>query len=366
MEETLIELNLPASHASIDAAATALGRLIPAAMRCLYRRHDGFQNLAVPDDGRPSLALNVFACAQADVRTRWLLDPTDLEDFTRLVDSPDPPIVTENIAFQEEIGDEVDDPRVADLVEHYLCIATEWEGSVGDFYLLDSRSDGEVVTCVPKPRVMSRAGFLAAVASPRRLGLVDFLAEQGAPRWLVDRGLCDEETVLMFHSRSRDAAPGRGTGESLGPGAAVFARLTTIPDWRRALSNFATSPFELDGFRWATVEHCFQANKFVAVAPEHYRQFALDSGSALAKGTGVDARRAGGRHGHPLSAVERLGWEARKFEVMQRALLAKYEQNPEYRNVLLATANATLTHKPARARYAQVEYGLMSVRALLR
>src|SRR5262249_34128479 len=56
-----------------------------------------------------------------------------------------------------------------------------------------------------------------------------------------------EDVVLQYHSRSRDAPPGAGAGESLRVPAERFAVLASHPDWRRKLSHFAEAPFELDG-----------------------------------------------------------------------------------------------------------------------
>ncbi|MFO0610031.1 MAG: NADAR family protein [Polyangiales bacterium] len=176
--------------------------------------------------------------------------------------------------------------------------------------------------------------------------------------------LYSEDAVFMFHSRSKAAAPGEGVDERVAAGD--FAALAAIADWRQKLSNFAPAPFTLDGMRWATVEHFFQASKFVDSDPGYYRGFSLDSGSALARGDGAAAKRAGGRGGRPMSPAQAAGWEKRKAAVMRRALEAKYRQNDEHRAALLATWPAKLTHRPLRARHAVVETPLMEVRALLR
>lgn len=178
--------------------------------------------------------------------------------------------------------------------------------------------------------------------------------------------LFSEHAVLMFHSRSRDAPPGQGVGELIAPPFThTFQELAAIANWRRLLSNFAKSPFELGGLRWLSVEHCFQAHKFINVAPSYFRSFALDSGSALSTSLGAPVKRAGGRRGLPLDAHACSAWEKVKHEVQEAALLAKYQQNCEFRRVLLATGDAKLTHKPARSKYTIVEFGLMRVRQKL-
>ncbi len=178
--------------------------------------------------------------------------------------------------------------------------------------------------------------------------------------------LYSEDAVFMFHSRSKDVAPGAGVDESSRLPAEAFAALAARPGWRQLLSNFAPAPFALDGLRWQSVEHCFQGSKFSAVDPAYYRSFSLDGGSALGRADGAAAKSAGGRRGRPMTPAQIADWEARKHGVMRRALEAKYRQNDEHRAVLLATWPAKLTHRPLRSKHTQVEHSLMEVRRLLR
>src|SRR5262245_40106578 len=124
--------------------------------------------------------------------------------------------------------------------------------------------------------------------------------------------LFTEDAVFLFHSRSADAPPGQGVGESLRLPASTFAELAAVPHWSKVLSNFAPANFSLDSLTWRSVEHFFQASKYVRVAPDYYRSFSLDSGSALAQGDGADAKRAGGRKGRPLDPATLAWWDAAK------------------------------------------------------
>jgi ribA/ribD-fused uncharacterized protein len=178
--------------------------------------------------------------------------------------------------------------------------------------------------------------------------------------------LFSEDAVFMFHARSKDVAPGDGVGELMRLPASSFGALASVANWRQMLSNFAPAPFELDGLRWPTVEHFFQGSKFSAVDADYYRSFSLDSASALSKGDGAEAKRAGGRRGRPMTPQQIADWESRKYAVMRRALEAKYRQNDAHRAALLATWPAKLTHRPLRASHTQVEHGLMDVRRVLR
>lgn len=97
------------------------------------------------------------------------------------------------------------------------------------------------------------------------------------------------------------------------------------------LSNFWSSPFQLDGLNWPTVEHWYQANKFVNTDPkwfEHIRTVATPQ-KAL-----VDGRSTA----HPI----RSDWETVRADVMLEGLRAKFFQNPDLAARLIATGQREL------------------------
>jgi ribA/ribD-fused uncharacterized protein len=97
-------------------------------------------------------------------------------------------------------------------------------------------------------------------------------------------------------------------------------------------SNFSRHPFELDGRRWLTSEHYFQAQKFAGTPhAEEVRQ---------AKGP-MEAARMGRERHRPL----RRDWEKVKDEVMRRAVRHKFETYPELQELLLGTGDAELVEK---------------------
>ena len=98
-------------------------------------------------------------------------------------------------------------------------------------------------------------------------------------------------------------------------------------DWA-ALSNFAPSPFEVDGLRWATVEHYFQAAKFLA--PEWREHIRLSPSPQAAKTRGRS-------RAHAIHA----DWDIRRVDVMREALRHKFSL-PEMRALLLSTGKRTL------------------------
>ncbi len=95
------------------------------------------------------------------------------------------------------------------------------------------------------------------------------------------------------------------------------------------LSNFARYSFFLDGARWPTSEHYFQAMKFKN--PKIQREIRLQKSPTLAARAGRDRKK-------PL----RSDWESVKEQVMYDAVLAKFRQNPDIAEQLLATGQAEL------------------------
>ena len=91
--------------------------------------------------------------------------------------------------------------------------------------------------------------------------------------------------VFRCSSNSASSPPGEGEGEEIPEGdKSKFKELSRIKDWRRKIANFWTSTssgdwsaeFTLDGKRWKSVEHYYQASKFKYGHPEFYDKFSLD------------------------------------------------------------------------------------------
>lgn len=182
--------------------------------------------------------------------------------------------------------------------------------------------------------------------------------------------LHDPGTVFQFYSKSSDAPkPGAGAGESLGPeGVHEYMELGTIPQWRKKLSNFWAEEFELDGKKWLSVEHYYQASKFKKQHPDFYDKFSLDSGTPLSRDATM-AKAAGGKTGiyrgtqvrDPSITVDDDFFTGRNKKEMESAMRAKFTQNPDLKRLLLATKKAKLQHF-VRGRPAIVFDDLMRVR----
>jgi len=105
-------------------------------------------------------------------------------------------------------------------------------------------------------------------------------------------------------------------------------------------SNFAGFPIELEGKRWPTSEHYFQAQKFVATDPAWSGAIRKANTPGLAARMGRDRKR-------PL----RRDWESVKDQVMREALAAKFEQHPELAELLLSTGDEPLVEHTTNDNY---------------
>ena len=114
------------------------------------------------------------------------------------------------------------------------------------------------------------------------------------------------------------------------------------------MSNFYEEPFEYDGYRWKTIEHCFQAQKFKDIDQTAYYNFSLDSNSEIANGDGAIARK--NRKIIVLSKTQLKKWDAIKWSIMEDITRKKYQQSAICRKVLRLTHDAILMHTMPRSK----------------
>lgn len=95
-------------------------------------------------------------------------------------------------------------------------------------------------------------------------------------------------------------------------------------------SNFYKSKLFLDGKEWPTVEHYFQAQKFNS-NPDYQEKIRSAPQAQKAKSLGASKE-------FPI----RHDWDTYREEVMRKALKAKFEQNPELKQLLLSTQGRPL------------------------
>jgi N-glycosidase YbiA len=94
-------------------------------------------------------------------------------------------------------------------------------------------------------------------------------------------------------------------------------------------SNFSPHPITLKGKTWPTSEHYFQAQKFAGTPDEEEVRQARSP---------MIAARMGRSRKRPL----RKDWESVKDSIMHEAVLAKFTQHADLREILLGTGDAKI------------------------
>jgi predicted NAD-dependent protein-ADP-ribosyltransferase YbiA (DUF1768 family) len=187
--------------------------------------------------------------------------------------------------------------------------------------------------------------------------------------------LYSTDIVFQFYNKSNpNALPGMGSGEKIPEEDKIhFQRLASYDNWRRKLSNFWQEPFMHDKHMWQSVEHYYQGSKFKNNNREFYLKFSLDSRSELSSDPLI-AKAAGSKSGKMNSAFIRPSnitvdpdffSHGRGEREMSDAIYAKFSQNKNLKDMLLATRNAKLVQY-LRGTQSKVFHNLMQVRHKLR
>jgi ribA/ribD-fused uncharacterized protein len=103
-------------------------------------------------------------------------------------------------------------------------------------------------------------------------------------------------------------------------------------------SNFSPHPIILKGKTWPTSEHYFQAQKFAGSPDEEEVRQAKSP---------MIAARMGRSRKRPL----RRDWESVKDAIMHEAVLAKFTQHADLREILLGTGEAEIVEHTANDAY---------------
>jgi predicted NAD-dependent protein-ADP-ribosyltransferase YbiA (DUF1768 family) len=166
--------------------------------------------------------------------------------------------------------------------------------------------------------------------------------------------LCDRTPGFMFHEKSENTAkPGKGSGETISQSKMNdYVDLAKNKEWRRKLDDMWSSiVMEIDNKRWASVEHYMQYAKYKKGFPDFAMQFSIDANSEFSTDP-VIAKYAGSETGKYKNKILRpknvkqdpdyiLG---RGEEERMKALRAKFTQNEDMKQILLATKRAKLLH----------------------
>lgn len=103
----------------------------------------------------------------------------------------------------------------------------------------------------------------------------------------------------------------------------------SVSDEYGEFSNFAAFPIKLKGKVWPTTEHYFQAMKF---------ESDKDQKEIRTAKTPMEAARKGRDRKRKL----RKNWESMKDNVMREAVLQKFSQHSDLKQLLLGTGDAKL------------------------
>lgn len=197
----------------------------------------------------------------------------------------------------------------------------------------------------------------------------------------LNKDLYDDDTVFMFHQHSElSAKPGKGSGEKIATEKIPqFSDLAKTKEWRRMLDD--TWPgviLSIDNMKWMSAEHYIQASKFKGGFPDFYRSFSIESESDISKD--VEYAKAAGDSGK-LKKKGEDGGKAKDIvlraknihpdenhdavEERKKAIHAKFSQNEDVKQILLATRKAKLVHFSRGTNGNTIDIPLMELRRKL-
>lgn len=159
----------------------------------------------------------------------------------------------------------------------------------------------------------------------------------------------DKDVVFMYYHRSNPSSkPGKGSNESIPDsktGEYSDLQLKVNHDWRKKLDDYWIVEFKIDGMKWSSVEHYYQGSKFKNKNPDFTKLFSLDSDSEISKDISL-AREAGSKASTKLRPsnikIDPDFYGGRNLLEREKALYAKFTQNLDLKNILLATKQAKL------------------------
>jgi len=190
----------------------------------------------------------------------------------------------------------------------------------------------------------------------RKLGVND--NDENEEEEILGGGLyrLDTTTIFTFYNKSNGTnKPGKTSNEKILPEKIHdYTDLAVHTEWRKKLDDEYVSTFVLDNKKWKTVEHYYQGAKFKKHNPHFYNQFSLDDTSSEIATDIELAKSAGSQKGvfkrgkkqvllRPSEIkIDADFYGSRQKEEREKALYAKFSQNDELKQMLIATKNSIL------------------------
>ncbi|CAF0978041.1 unnamed protein product [Rotaria sordida] len=103
--------------------------------------------------------------------------------------------------------------------------------------------------------------------------------------------------------------------------------------------NFYSAPIELDGYVWPTTEHYFQAQKYIS-NEKHFKNILQ-----------LATPREAFNYVRTYQSAVRPDWANVKDDIMFKACLAKFQQHPKLKQLLLSTGDRTLVEHTVNDSY---------------
>ncbi|PIN01833.1 hypothetical protein CDL12_25656 [Handroanthus impetiginosus] len=248
----------------------------------------------------------------------------------------------------EVVEFEILNPKV---VMEYLydrgCLSVLWE--CGGTLAASAISSGVIhkVHAFVAPKIIggknapSPVGELGMVEMTQALELIDVQYEQVGPDMLVS-GFLQPVPDLTPVIPSVDETSAIDPTVSPYEASIIFFYKTWDP--YGAFSNFSLHPIQLpdengDDYRWPSVEHYYQANKFVGLDDPVAKNCLQEIKKAKSP---EEAARLGRRTQRQRPDLVRPDWESVKIDVMYRALKRKFSTYPNLTSMLLSTAGSVL------------------------
>ncbi|XP_073117919.1 riboflavin biosynthesis protein PYRR, chloroplastic isoform X4 [Elaeis guineensis] len=227
------------------------------------------------------------------------------------------------------------------------CLSILWE--CGGALAAPAISSGVIhkVCAFVAPKIIgglnapSPVGELRMVQMSQALNLIDVSYEQIGPDMLISgflQPIPDLSPVIPQADETSALDP------TVSPYDTKIISFYKTWDLYGALSNFSPHPVRMpdeDGtyFTWSSVEHYYQAHKFVGVESPLARDFIEQI--KLAKSP-EEAARLGRKLQREHPELVRPDWESVKIELMYRALKCKFSMHPHLKSMLCSTAGSVL------------------------